>query len=284
VDDLVVFWVFCVFDPNKGGCYVNYNHNLKPSEVRNLIRKGQLNQQTSGLCGGYAQGNLVVLPQNLAYDFLLFTQRNPKTCPVLEVTNMGSTEFVKSAPNSNLTLDIPKYRLYENGELTGEYEDIQSLWRMDFVSFLLGCSFTFESALIEEGINIRHIENGSNVPMYITSIECEPAGVFSGPVVVSMRPIPSHQLVEVVKITSRYPNVHGAPIHIGDPSMIGINNINKPDFGDSVEIKENEVPVFWACGVTPQAVAMNIKPEIMITHAPGHMFITDIKNHQLSIV
>ncbi len=260
------------------------NEPIKPSEIREHIRNGKMTTQTSGLCSGYAQGNLVVLPKALAYDFLLYAQRNPVACPVLEVTDVGSTEFVKSAPLSDITTDIPKYRLYKNGVLEGEYESIEHLWREDFVSFLLGCSFTFESALLEEGIPIRHIETRTNVPMFITSMQCEPAGVFSGPLVVSMRPIPLSQLVKTIKITSRYPNVHGAPIHIGDPSLIGIKDIQKPDFGDAVEIKENEVPVFWACGVTPQAAAMKVKPEIMITHAPGHMFITDIKNEQLAIV
>jgi len=255
-----------------------------PKEVRAMIRKGEITGQTSGMCRGYAQGNLVILPKCLAFDFLLFTQRNPKPCPVLEVTDAGVRELKRIAAGSDAAKDIPKYRVYEKGELTGEYTDIDSLWREDFVSFILGCSFTFESALIDEGVGVRHIEAGCNVPMYITNIECSPAGIFSGSTVVSMRPIPLDKVVKAVQITSRYPRVHGAPIHIGNPGAIGIKNINKPDFGDAVEIRENEVPVFWACGVTPQAVAMNIKPEIMITHSPGHMFITDIKNHQLYVL
>lgn len=256
----------------------------KPFEVREMIRKGEIERPTAGMCRGYAQGNLVTLPKKLAYDFLLFTQRNPKPCPILEVTDEGCKEPKIIAPGSDITTDIPKYRVYKNGELQGEYTDLKSIWRDDFVSFILGCSFTFESALIEEGIEVRHIQSGSNVPMYITNIECKPAGIFSGPTVVSMRPIPLDKVVKALQITSRYPGVHGGPIHIGNPNLIGIKNIYKPDFGEPVEIKENEVPVFWACGVTPQAVAMNVKPEIMITHAPGHMFITDIKNNELAVI
>ncbi|TCO71488.1 putative hydro-lyase [Marinisporobacter balticus] len=255
-----------------------------PSHIRQMIREGKLQTHTSGMCDGYAQGNLVVLPKNLAYDFLLFTQRNPKPCPVLEITDLGCKEFKSIAPGSDITTDIPKYRVYKNGKLEEESTDIKSFWRDDFVSFILGCSFTFESALIEEGIEVRHITYGKNVPMYITTIPCKEAGIFSGPTVVSMRPMSPHQVIKAVQITSRYPSIHGAPIHIGDPSSIGINDIHKPDFGDSIDIKKGEIPVFWACGVTPQAVAMNVKPEIMITHAPGHMFITDIKNHELAVI
>lgn len=254
----------------------------KPSKVRQQIREGKLKGPTAGLCRGYAQGNLVVLPKSLAYDFLLFTHRNPKPCPVLEVTDVGQKEASVIARGSDITTDIPKYRIYRKGKLEGEYDNIQQFWREDFVSFILGCSFTFESALIEEGISVRHIENSSNVPMFITNIQCKTAGIFSGPTVVSMRPIHVDRLVKTIQITSRYPRVHGAPLHVGNPKLIGIKDIYSPDFGDPVEIKENEIPVFWACGVTPQAVAMNVKPEIMITHAPGHMFISDIKNNQLA--
>lgn len=257
---------------------------VKPFEVREMIRKGKMQRPTSGMCRGYAQGNLVTLPKKLAYDFLLFSQRNPKPCPVLEVTDEGSSKLKAIAPGSDIATDIPRYRVYIRGELQGEYADIKSFWREDFVSFILGCSFTFESALIEEGIELRHIQNGSNVPMYITNIDCKPAGMFSGPTVVSMRSIPLDKVVKAVQITSRYPSVHGAPIHIGDPSLLGIKDIHKPDFGDPVEIKDSEIPVFWACGVTPQAVAMKVKPEIMITHAPGHMFITDIKDRELAVL
>lgn len=254
----------------------------KPFIVRKQIREEKIQVPTTGFCRGYAQGNLVVLPKSLAYDFLLFTHRNPKPCPVLEVTDVGQREAKTIAKASDITTDIPKYRVYKKGKLEGEYLNIKDYWREDFVSFVLGCSFTFESALLDEDIPVRHIEKKSNVPMYKTNIQCKPAGVFSGPMVVSMRPIHVDNIVKTIQITSKYPKVHGAPVHIGNPKLIGINDIDKPDFGDPVEIKENEIPVFWACGVTPQAVAMNVKPEIMITHAPGYMFITDVKNSQLS--
>ncbi|QNB46811.1 putative hydro-lyase [Thermanaerosceptrum fracticalcis] len=257
--------------------------NAKPPEVREAIRKGELKAPTSGMCAGYAQANLVVLPQDLAFDFLLFCQRNPKPCPVLDVTDIGSYKPVLTATNADLRTDIPAYRIYEYGKLVGEVDNLLDIWRDDLVTFLLGCSFTFESGLLQGGIPVRHMEEGRNVPMYITNIQCKEAGKFRGPTVVSMRPIPYHQVIKAVQITARYPAVHGAPIHIGDPALIGIKDINKPEFGDPPIIKEGEVPVFWACGVTPQAVAMESKPPLMITHAPGHMFITDIKNEELAL-
>lgn len=255
--------------------------SITPREVRKLMREEKWTGKTSGLCPGYAQGNLVVLPREYADDFFLFTKRNPVACPVLEVTKPGGTAFEKSASNSNLTTDLPRYRIYEYGELTSETTHIDTFWQEDYVSFLLGCSFTFESALMDAGIRLRHIEEGRNVAMYITNIACEPAGIFRGNMVVSMRPISRLKLLDAISITSAYPRVHGGPVHVGDPSQIGIADLSKPDFGDAIAINEDEVPVFWACGVTPQAVAMKVKPRIMITHAPGHMFITDIENKLL---
>lgn len=259
---------------------MNYSQ-MNPAEVRRLIREGEITGPTSGMCAGYAQANLVILPKDLAYDFLLFTQRNQKSCPILEVSDMGSRSLNYIANNVDIAKDIPKYRVYEDGILTGEYTSVEHLWRDDFVSFLIGCSFSFESELLEAGINIRHIEENCNVPMFKTNIECEPAGIFNGKMVVSMRPIPYDQIVKSVMVTGTMPKVHGAPIHIGDPSIIGISDVTKPDFGDSVQIKEGEVPVFWPCGVTPQSVVMNVKPKIVITHSPGHMLITDVKNVDL---
>ncbi|MEA4920613.1 MAG: putative hydro-lyase [Clostridiaceae bacterium] len=259
---------------------MNYS-SMTPSEVRKLIRNGDISCPTSGMCAGFAQANLVVLPKEDAYDFLLFTQRNPKSCPVLEVSDVGSRSLRYIADNSDIATDIPKYRVYQNGIMTGEYTDVSSLWRDDLVSFLIGCSFTFESELLEAGIEVRHITQGCNVPMYITDIDTVPAGRFSGKMVVSMRPIPYNQVVKAVTVTAQMPKVHGSPIHIGDPSVIGIKNITKPEFGDPVQIKKGEVPVFWPCGVTPQSVVMNVKPPFVITHAPGHMFITDVKNSDL---
>lgn len=254
---------------------------VSPSEVRSLIREGKITGQTSGMCDGYAQGNLLVLPMAQAYDFLLFTQRNPKSCPVLEVGDVGSRLVKRMAKNADIATDIPKYRVWEKGVMTGEYTDVSRFWRDDFVYFLIGCSFSFEGELMAAGVPVRHIEEGKNVPMYLTNIDCDEAGIFSGKTVVSMRPMPADQVIRAVSITASMPRVHGAPIHIGDPEKIGIKDISKPDFGEAVTIKDGEIPVFWCCGVTPQSVVMNAKPPIAISHAPGHMFITDIKNSLL---
>ncbi|MCX7780891.1 MAG: putative hydro-lyase [Negativicutes bacterium] len=257
---------------------------LDPGEIRSQIRRGELVRPTAGLAEGYVQANLAVVPKDLAYDFLLFAQRNPKPCPILDVTDIGSPEPKRVAPGADLRFDIPKYRIYKHGVLTAEVTDIAAYWRNDLVAFLLGCSFTFETALLKAGVPVRHIEQGCNVPMYITNIDCVPAGSFHGKTVVSMRPIPQQQVVRAVQITSRFPAVHGAPVHIGDPALIGIEDIAKPDFGDPVTINPGETPVFWACGVTPQAVAMTVRPELMITHAPGYMFICDIRDEDLSVL
>jgi uncharacterized protein YcsI (UPF0317 family) len=225
-----------------------------------------------------------VLPREAAFDFLLFCQRNPKPCPVLEVVEAGSTEPKQTAPGADLRTDIPLYRVYERGEMVAEVEDVSELWRDDLVSFLLGCSFSFESALMRAGIPLRHVETGETVPMFITDVQTVPAGEFAGPMVVSMRPIPRDDVVRAVQVTSRFPSVHGSPVHIGDPAAIGIEDVRAPDLGDPVEVRDDEVPVFWACGVTPQAVAMESKPPLMITHSPGHMFITDLVDEDLAVI
>ena len=223
-----------------------------PKELRELIRGGQLVRPTSGMAPGFVQANLAILPKSLAFDFLLFCQRNVKPCPLLEVVEAGSAEPAQTAPGADLRVDVPMYRVYEDGELTAEVEDISDYWSDDLVSFLLGCSFSFESALMHAGIELRHFTNNTNVSMYITNIPTAEAGEFSGPMVVSMRPIPQEKVVRAVQITSRFPAVHGAPVHIGDPEAIGIGDISQPDLGDPSEIRDGEVPVFWACGVTPR--------------------------------
>ncbi len=253
----------------------------RPSEVRKLIREGRMTGQTSGMCKGYAQANLVTLPRDIAYDFLLFAQRNPRPCPLLEVSDTGDRYLKLIAEGADIAEDIPKYRIYEHGELQGEYESAAKFWRPDLVSFLIGCSFSFEGDLLEAGVPVRQIEEGKNVPMYNTNIPCHPAGIFHGNMVVSMRPIPYELIPKAVLITGQMPKVHGAPIHIGDPEAIGIHDLQHPDYGDMVTIREGEVPVFWPCGVTPQNVVMSSRPEFAITHSPGHMLITDIKNINL---
>ncbi|MBR61908.1 MAG: DUF1445 domain-containing protein [Dehalococcoidia bacterium] len=255
-----------------------------PKAIRNLIRNGEVDKSTAGMAPGYVQANLVIVPKDLAFEFLLFCNRNPKPCPVLEVTEAGSYEPVILAPGSDLRYDIPKYRVYRNGELEAEVTDIAQYWTDNLVAFLTGCSFGFETALIRAGIPLRHIETDTTVPMFITNIPTNPAGSFEGPMVVSMRPIKKHQVVRSVQVTSRFPSVHGAPVHIGRPEEIGIKDINNPDLGEPIEVKNDEVPVFWACGVTPQAVAMNSKPDLMITHAPGYMFITDAIDEEYSVL
>ncbi len=257
---------------------------MLPKDVRRLIRSGEIDFQTSGMCNGYAQANMAVLPKELAFDFLLFTQRTQKPCPELDVTEVGSPVPRLIAPDADLRYDIPRYRIYRHGELTDEVTDLEKYWRSDLVAFLLGCSFSFEGPMLDAGLDVRHITDKHNVPMYITNIQCVPAGVFHGPTVVSMRPMLPKDAIRAVQVTSRMPFVHGAPIHIGDPEAIGIKDIMKPDFGEPSRIEPGEIPVFWACGVTPQAVAMAVKPEFMITHAPGHMFISDLKNADLSVL
>jgi len=255
-----------------------------PRDVRELVRSGEWRGVTSGIAPGYVQANLAILPRELAFDFLLFCQRNPKPCPLLEVIEAGRTEPVLTAPAADIRTDVPGYRVYQNGALVAELESLLDLWRDDLVSFLLGCSFSFEAALADAGIPLRHQEMGCNVPMYITSIQTAPAGIFSGPMVVSMRPIRRNQIVRAVQVTSRFPATHGAPVHIGDPAAIGIQDIAHPDFGDPVEIRQGEVPVFWACGVTPQAVALSCKAPLLITHSPGRMFITDQRDADYAVL
>lgn len=258
--------------------------NLTPEQFREQVRSGAFTGPTAGVCDGFVQTNLAILPKEDAFEFLLFCQRNPKSCPLIDVTDIGSPVPVASAPGSDLRTDLPKYRVYRNGELTDEPTDLNEYWKADMVAFLIGCSFTFEEALIRNGIQMRHHEEGVNVPMYRTSVETVPAGKFSGPMVVSMRPMGAGDVVRAVQVTSRFPSVHGAPVHIGNPEEIGIRDLSSPDFGDAVTVREGETPVFWACGVTPQSVAMHAKPSLMITHAPGHMFVTDLKSEQLGVI
>lgn len=246
-------------------------------DIRLRARSGGLTGPTCGMAAGYLQANLVIVPQSLAFDFLLFCQRNPKPCPLLEVTDPGSPEPRELAPGADLRTDLPRYRVYQAGKLVDEPADIRRWWRDDLVAFLIGCSFSFEEAMLRAGLPVRHMEQGRNVPMYRTNIPCRTAGIFRGPVVVSMRPLTVAQAIRAVEVTSRYAKAHGAPLHIGDPAAIGITALDRPDFGDPITIHPDEVPVFWACGVTPQAVLMEVKPELAITHSPGCMFVSDVR-------
>ena len=254
---------------------------LDPAAVRAAIRAGRWIGPTAGLAPGFVQANLVLLPVSHAYDFLLFCQRNPKPCPLLEVTDPGDPHPGRVARGADLRTDLPQYRIFRHGAPADEVRRITDLWREDFVAFLLGCSFTFEAAMQRAGIPVRHLDERRNVPMYISSVMCRPAGAFAGPMVVSMRPVPAGLIPRAVQVTARYPLAHGAPLHIGDPAEIGIHDLSRPDFGDAVTVHDGEVPVFWACGVTPQVAVREARPEIMITHAPGHMFITDLRDEDL---
>ena len=254
-----------------------------PRAVRAAVRAGACRGHTAALAPGFAQANLAVLPRDLADEFLLFCERNPKPCPVLDVTAVGSPEPAKIAPGADVRTDIPRYRVYRDGDLVDERDDILDLWRNDLVAFLIGCSFTFEGELIAAGVPVRHVTAGRNVPMYRTNRPCSPAGPFRGPLVVTMRPIPPEHIAAAVAVTERYPAVHGGPIHIGDPAALGIADLASPEWGDPPAIEPGDVPVFWACGVTPQAVALAAKPPLMLTHAPGHMLVTDVPVAALAV-
>ncbi|MFI8619239.1 putative hydro-lyase [Acidovorax sp. NPDC077693] len=252
------------------------------AHVRGIIRKGLWTLHTTGLAHGRVQGNLVILPEVQAGDFLRFCQRNPKPCPVLAVSEPGQFALPTLGDGIDIRSDVPQYRVWRHGELTQEVADIADLWRPDLVTFILGCSFSFESALQEAGISLRHINEGKNVAMYRTNIATQPAGPFGGAMVVSMRPMPAADVIRAVQVTSRFPNVHGAPVHIGDPALIGIADIARPDYGDAVPLMPGEIPVFWACGVTPQSAILNAQPAFCITHSPGCMLVTDLLNHHLA--
>lgn len=245
-----------------------------PDEARRRYRAG-LVAPTSGWATGFTQANLVMLPKDWAFDMLLFGQRNPQPVPLLDVTDPGSTS-TSLAPGADLRTDLPLYRVWRDGKLVDEPQDVIDVWQDDLVSFLIGCSFSFENALMEAGVPVRNIDQGRNVSMYRTNIACRTAGRLSGPLVVSMRPIPAGLVTTAVQVTARMPQVHGAPVHVGSPEALGITDLAEPDFGEAVTAEEYDVPVFWACGVTPQAALMASKPPFAITHAPGHMFITDI--------
>lgn len=262
---------------------IDYPHagGLSGAETRALIRAGKWRRPTTGVAEGWVQANLVILPETAAADFQRFCELNPRACPLLEVTEPGSPEPLKLARGADLRVDVPRYRVYRHGTVVEEVENLLGLWRDDLVAFLLGCSFTAEAALRRAGVPLRHLELGRCVPMYRTNRLCQPSGRFEGPMVVSMRPIPEGLVEKAVLATEKLPKAHGGPIHIGSPRELGIADLSQPDYGDSVPVKEDELPVFWACGVTPQAVAEEAKIAFMITHCPGHMFVSDLRDEDL---
>lgn len=254
----------------------------RPVSVRRACRTGAFNGPTSGLAPGYVQVNLAILPHAHAEAFLRFCQRNPKPCPLIGVSEPGATALPDLGEDLDLSRDAPRYRVWRDGVLVEEPTDVSSHWRDDLVTFAIGCSHSFEEALIAEGLIPRHIERGTTVPMYRTTIACAPAGRFAGPLVVSMRPYAPAQAIRAIQVTSRFPAVHGAPVHIGRPDLIGIADLARPDYGNPVPIADVELPVFWACGVTPQVAIAAAKPDLAITHAPGRMIVTDLPNSRLA--
>lgn len=261
-------------------------NTASPSQIRSAIRNGKWRKHTSGLADGYVQCNLVILPEPQANDFLRFCQLNPKPCPIIAMSTEVGCPFIDVGAEepADIRFDLPEYNIFVGGELQSQVSDIQAHWRDDLVIFLLGCSFSFEEALIADGIDIRNITQNVNVPMYNTNIANVAAGPLAGNLVVSMRPMLAKDAIRAVQICSRFPSVHGAPVHLGDPSLIGITDLDKPDYGDAVQIKANELPVFWACGVTPQNVIRQAKVAFCITHSPGCMLVTNIKNSKLSVL
>ena len=254
-----------------------------PRLFRERVRRGEWRKTTNGICPGYVQANLVILPKEFALDFTLFCLRNPQPCPILEVLDPGDPRVNDIAPGANICTDLPMYRIFKNGKLSEEREDITGYWRDDLVSFLIGCSYTFEEALVRGGVPVRSYLSQKDPGIYVTSLMCRPAGIFSGPLVVTMRPIPPNLVSRAVQITSRFPRAHGAPVHIGEGARIGVPDLTRIDFGEVPEIAAGEIPVFWACGITPQMAATGSKIPLMITHKPCHMFVSDLSIEELAI-
>ena len=254
----------------------------EPREIRRAIRQGKFRRHTAGVAPGYVQGNVCILPREYADEFRLFCERNPKPCPLLAVSQPGDPRLPALGADIDIRTDVPRYRVFRDGALVEEVADLRDVWRSDLVTFVLGCSFSFEEALRAAGLPLRYVEQGRNVSMYRTSIDCTPAGRFRGKLVVSMRPFKAADAIRAIEITSRYPRAHGAPVHIGRPDLIGVGDLAKPWAGDATEVRADELPVFWACGITPQSVLLDAKPSLCITHAPGHMLVTDLENAALA--
>lgn len=257
--------------------------DLSPFQFRELIRTGEWSSPTTGIAPGFVQANLVMLPLDQAFHFLLFCIRNPKPCPILDVLEPGQVE-PKIAPGADLRTDLPRYRIFEQGTFKIEVEDVRHVFHNEMVSFLLGCSFSFEAALVAAGVPVRNLEEDKNVSMYITSRDCQSAGPFSAPLVVTMRPMKPQEVVRAVQVTTRFHLTHGAPVHIGSPGEIGIKDLDRPDFGDPVTIHTGEIPVFWACGVTSSLAVTSASLPLVVTHAPGHMFVSDLKDEHLTLL
>ena len=255
-----------------------------PQALRRDIRAGKHTGNTSGFAAGFVQCNIVILPADWANDFLRFCQLNPKPCPLVAASNTPGDPTRPPLGDIDIRTDVPSYRVFREGEMTEEIPDITNLWRDDLLAFALGCSFSFEEALLADGLEVRNVTAGVNGPMYRTGIDCTGAGPFEGKMVVSMRPFKAADAIRAVQICTRFPSVHGAPVHLGDPALIGIEDLDSPDYGDAVDIAADELPVFWACGVTPQVALEAAKPPFAITHSPGCMLVTDVRNSQLAVM
>jgi uncharacterized protein YcsI (UPF0317 family) len=253
-----------------------------PRAVRRAIRAGRHRGNTAGVAPGHVQGNVCILPKAYAEEFRAFCERNPKPCPLLAMSEPGNPVLATLGDDVDIRTDVPRYRVFRDGVLAEEVTDLRGLWRDDLVTFVLGCSFSFEQALMQAGLRLRYVDEGRNVPMYRTSIDTTPAGRFRGKLVVSMRPFKPADAIRAIEITSRYPRVHGAPVHIGRPDLIGIDDLSQPWAGDPTDVREDELPLFWACGITPQSVVLEARPSLCITHAPGHMLVTDLDNASLA--
>jgi uncharacterized protein YcsI (UPF0317 family) len=259
-------------------------NELSPAQLRQQIRSGGMRGNTSGYAAGFVQCNIVILPAAWAGDFLKFCQLNPKPCPLVAMAGEPGDVGLPMLGELDIRRDVPSYRVFTDGALTAEVNDISEVWRDDLVTFALGCSFSFEEALLADGLEVRNVSEGVNVPMYRTNIDCRPAGPFAGKMVVSMRPFVAADAIRAVQICTRFPSVHGAPIHLGDPAQIGISDLAAPDYGDAVSVGDQELPVFWGCGVTPQVALETAKPPLCITHSPGCMLVTDLPNSKLAIL
>lgn len=258
--------------------------HLSPADFRARVAAGEITADTSGAAPGHVQANLAILPKEYAFDFLAFCRANPQPCPVIAVSEVGNPMLPTLGENVDIRTDVPTYRVFRDGIAVEERNDISDLWRDDLVSFLVGCSYSFEEALVAEGIPLHHQTLGVTVPVFRTNIPLVPVGPFGGTTVVSMRSMTPKNAIRAIQITSRYPAVHGAPVHIGDPSLIGIKDVNKPDWGTSIPVPEGEIPVFWACGVTPQVAIEHAKPSFSITHKAGSMLVTDLFNRDYAVI
>ena len=252
--------------------------------IREEVRAGRHTTVTTGMAPGAVQANMVILPADWAADFLRFCQLNPKPCPLIAVSEPGDPRLPSLGADIDVRTDIPRYRVFRDGIETDERTDISDLWRDDLVAFAIGCSYSFEEALLQAGLPVRHIENGTKAIIYVTNIETNPAGPFRGPMIVSMRPFLPSEAIRAIQVTSRFPNVHGAPVHFGDPAKIGIEDIDRPYSGPAPDIRPGEVPLFWGCGVTPQVAVEHARPLLCITHKAGHMLVTDRFNAEFAVL